>query len=802
MRTYAFLDRVERVLRYVTAAALVLIVSGGGFVSGALARVRETLPPPDKLASYRPSATTEIYSTERHKDGRVTHTLLARVCHEGQDRTPISLKDIPVWLQQATIAREDRRFPYHRGIDPKGLVRALWVNLPVFAKGGEYVQGGSTITQQLARAIWLSPEKTLTRKLREVLLAIELERRYSKDEILEMYLNEVNYGHGAYGVKRAAELYFGKEPKDLTLGECALLAGLPQRPSYYSPYNNPQAAKRRRRSVLEWMVHEGYITPRQAREADQEQIQSHLRPLRQPGVQSFEAPYFTRLVLRDLCDKLGSDIVYKGGLRIYTTLDIRVQRIADEELSRQVKALRAYGSLRSNFYQGAPIGQGALACVEVRTGRVLALCGGVGPFKTPQFYNRAHPGIYPWGRQPGSSFKPYLFAAALESGFGPESVVSGVESITIGDWHPVNYSPGQEHMWTLRGALAMSVNLVAVRLIQKVTVDKTIRYASRIMDIPESRFDRFRYYSLALGTANISPLEHASGFAVFANGGRRAKRTYVDRIEDYHGRVLFTSRPRLDQVIKPETAISMVSMLGSVVAWGTGRAAAAVGCPAGGKTGTTSDHRDVWWVGFTPDLCTAIWIGNDDNTPMPGASGGGWCAPVWARFTRRAIDILGCHGRFPEGAGVVGWRRAEGRHEQEEVTYAICEDSGGLATEECPHVKQVTRKRTDPKPPRCTLHGGRAKEPLEHEGATLEVVICVDSGLRASANCPNTETRRYAPGEAPGPVCTTHRGSTEGKAREETREPPPTSETSKQPPEPPAPPTVPSEGGAPPPNGT
>ncbi|MBM3499542.1 MAG: PBP1A family penicillin-binding protein [Armatimonadetes bacterium] len=791
MRTHRFHQRLGRTLRYANAIIIALTICGVGFVAGAVERIRETLPEPEKLASYRPSATTEIYSTERHADGKVEHTLLARVYE--QDRTPVPLKDIPDALKLATIAREDRRFPTHRGVDPKGLLRAARANLPVFAKGGEYVQGGSTITQQLARAIWLSPEKTMTRKLKEILLAIELERRYSKDEILEMYLNEVNYGHGAYGVKRAAEFYFGKQPKDLTLGECALLAGLPQRPSFYSPYVNPGKAKERRQSVLQWMVNEGYVSPREAREAGEEQIQSHLRPMRQPGVQAFEAPYFTRLVIRDLCDKLGSDIVYKGGLRVFTTLDMRVQRAADDELGKGIKSLRNYGSVRSNYRNGVPNGQGALACVEVRTGRVLALSGGVGPFRKRQFYNRAHPGIDPWGRQPGSSFKPYIFSAALETGFGPDSVVSGVESISIGGWHPVNYSRGQGHMWSLRGALAMSVNLVAIRLIQKITVDKAVRYASRLMDIPEARFDPHRYYSLALGTVNLSPLEQASGYAVFANGGRRAKRTYVDRIEDYRGNVLFTSKPRLEQVIKPETAVSMVSMLGGVISSGTGRQAGAVGCPAGGKTGTTSEHRDVWWVGFTPDLSAAVWIGNDDNTPMYGASGGGWCAPIWARFMRRAIDILGCNGQFPQGSGVTGWRRAEGPDEAEETAYSVCEDSGGLATENCPNVKQVKKKGPKPKP--CSVHGRPDDEPAPDDAGGREVTVCADSGLRAAAGCPNTVTRRFPPGEGPGGACSVHGASREPEPSREPEAPrePEAEPPAKAPPEPPPPPRPPTE---------
>ncbi|MGQ9732827.1 MAG: transglycosylase domain-containing protein, partial [Candidatus Zipacnadales bacterium] len=301
MRTRRFHERFARALRYFNACIVVLAVCGASFFAGAVERIRQTLPPPEKIAAYRPSATSELYSTERHKDGKVTHTLLARVHEEAEDRIPIALKDVPLALRQATIAGEDRRFPYHRGVDPWALARAFRANLPVFLRGGEYRQGGSTITQQLARAIWLSPEKTLMRKTKEILLALELERKYSKDEILEMYLNQAPYGHGCYGVRRAAQFYFGKEPKDLTLGQCALLAGLPRAPTALSPYNNPKAAKQRRHYVLQWMVREGYITPQQAQQADAEQIQIHLAGRKpQPGVTYYLCPDFTNTVIQDL----------------------------------------------------------------------------------------------------------------------------------------------------------------------------------------------------------------------------------------------------------------------------------------------------------------------------------------------------------------------------------------------------------------------------------------------------------------------------------------------------------------------
>ncbi len=787
MRTYGFIRRFGRILRYLNALILIAAVGGIGFVAGALGRIRESLPPAEQLASYRPSVTTEIYSTERHKDGSETHTLLARVYVE--DREPVALRDIPRELREATIAREDRRFPWHRGVDPKALARAVRANARAIIAGGPYVQGGSTITQQLARTIWLTREKTIMRKLREILLAVELERRYSKDEILEMYLNEVNYGHGAYGVRTAARVYFDKDLDELTLAQCALLAGLPKRPSYYSPFNNPQAARERRRSVLDWMVAEGYITPARAREADKEQIQANLTTLRQPGVMVLRAPYFANHVIHLLCQQLGTDLVKKGGLRVYTTLDWRLQRIADEELGKQVKSLRSRGNIRSVVVDGKPVGQGALACLEVRTGRVLAMSGGVGPFGEKQFYNRAHPGIRPWGRQPGSSFKPYIYATAFESGFDPNAWESGVESITVRNWHPVNYSRGQQHMWRLDDALAWSVNLVAIRLLRQVSVDKGVRYACRIIDIPESRFDGFRYLSLALGTANLSPLEQASGYAVFANGGRQVKRTFVDRIEDYRGNTLFIHRPNPRRVIKPETAVSMVQVLEKVITSGTGQRAAAVGCRAGGKTGTTQDGCDAWWIGFTPDLSAAVWVGNEDNTPMHGASGGGFCAPVWAKFMRRAVDTLGCRGEFPKGSGVVGWRQGKYEEKKEdERTITICEASGGLATPHCPDTKLIKLAKGKPEPPRCTIHTGPAEEPGpgEDSGGGVAVSICVQSGLRATPYCADTEMRLTARGQIPMP-CTVHkRPAGSGAPTEGPTEPPDEPEPPAEPPEEPS----------------
>jgi penicillin-binding protein 1A len=784
MRRKVRYPRVLRFFRTLNATVVVLASGTGGFVLGGLQSVRAVLPRDADLTKYRPLATTKIFSTERHKDGKVTYTLLARIAKE--DREPAPLHKIPRHLRNATIAIEDARFHYHRGVDPRGIVRAAWTNL----RYHRIVQGASTITQQLVRNVWLSQERTLDRKLKEILLALQVERKFSKDEILQMYLNEIYYGHGAYGVQAASQLFFGKDVSELTLGESALLAGLPRAPSRYSPYDHPQGCKKRRKVVLRKMLEAGYITSQQRDEADNEQIQMRLKPLRQPGVAALRAPYFTNLVIQQLCEdeNYGVDAVYKGGLRVYTTLDMRLQEIAERELTAQVEQLRKQRNI-----EGGLEGQGALACVDVHTGDVLAMVGGVGEYQDIQ-WNRAHPGPPKYGRQPGSSFKPYIFAAAFESGYGPSSVFSGGPiTIPLGPgmapWRPKNYSPGQGGDYALRRALAYSVNLVAVRVLREIGLDKARRYASRIINIPISRLRPV--WSLALGTSELSPLEQASGYAVFASGGLRADRRFIRTICDYNGDEIESRDSVLRQVLRRETAISMISVLGSVITMpgGTGYRARAVGCPAGGKTGTTQGDRDAWWVGFTPDLSCAVWVGNDSNKPMRRAAGGRFAAPVWASFMKQAIKVLGCEGEFPEGAGVKSSQSEEPEEEEEEEAeqeleqptlgldmpqpggrrVTLCTESGGLATRSCPVTREVTLGRGEALPPPCWIHGtqgspGTRPAPSTGPGPsprTATVTVCRQSGLLATPHCPDTEERTFPAGREPKARCNLHgRGPT------------------------------------------
>lgn len=759
--------RVRSISRFFVIVNTLLVVSAalvGGLLLGIFSEVRRALPAGDSLTSYRPRLATRIYSTERYPDGREEHTLLGRVYTE--DREPEELRNLPKFLRQATIAIEDRPFYKHHGVDPKGILRAAWVNL----RRGGISQGGSTITQQLARNMFLSQERTFARKLKEIILAAELERRFSKDEILEMYLNEVYYGHGAYGARRASRLYFGKEPAKLTLGECALLAGLPRSPIWYSPYKFPERARQRRRQVLTAMVSERYITRDEYKQADDEPVTKRLAALNEQGVTAFRAPYFTHLVIRMLCQMYGDKTVYEGGLDVFTTLDMRAQEIAEEELTKGVRSLRSNGSIR-----GGLVGQGALACVEVRTGNVISMVGGVGPYKQVQ-YNRAAPGVSPWGRQPGSSFKPYIWACALEHGYGPDSVFSGGPvSIPLGNgkyYSPKNYSPRQGGNFTLRNALAQSVNLVSVRLVRRLTIETVRRTAAEMLNIP---IDRLRpYYSIALGANELSPLEQATGYCVFASGGLRPANNYIRRITTDRGELILEQRPQLTRVITPETAVSMIAMLRNVITSGTGGRAASVGYPAGGKTGTTNSGRDVWWVGFTPDLSAAVWVGNDDNAPMPRGSGGGFCAPIWARFMRRTMDALQLKGEFPEGAGVTASKSGEAGDEEKKLDepqrVTICTASGGLATPYCPSTSERTVPKGGSLPSRCRTHGahgaaGPADEPGGEDssgGGGATVTVCAKSGLRAGASCAQTTERSFGPGQAPSGTCSSCGHSSHG----------------------------------------
>lgn len=605
-------------------AALVALAAAGTLAGVALAVLVSTLRAslPDLVTLYQPpSQATRVYAANGE--------LIASLYRE--NRAYVRLSEIPRVLQQAVVAIEDERFYQHRGVDPRAILRAAWRNLTRQA----VVEGGSTITQQLARNLFLSSRRTLDRKLQEMLLAVEIERRLTKDEILERYLNQVYFGNGAYGVEMASRLFFGKSVREVTLPEAALLAGVIQAPARYSPFENFEAAKRRQEVVLDRMVELGYVSRQQAEEAKKVPLRLTSGP-RNLGLVGVRAPYFVSYLLPYLVERYGEEAVYNGGLRVYTTLDTRLQALAQEVVARGVEEARRAG-LR--------VTQGALVAIEPGSGRILAMVGGV-DFQRSQF-NRA----WQARRQPGSAFKPFVYTAALEHGVSPERVLldSPVEYRIAGwgYWKPKNYDGTYWGPVSLRVALEQSRNVPAVRMLAELGPQAVIDTARR-MGI---RSPLQPNLSLALGTSEVTPLEMAAAFATLAAGGVYAEPVAITKVTDARGRVLEEVRPQRRLALRPEVAYLMTDLLRGVILRGTGRAADP-GRPAAGKTGTTDDYRNAWFVGYTPELAVAVWVGNDDNSPTNRVVGGSVPARLWARFVKRALA-----GRppaeFPVPEGVV-----------------------------------------------------------------------------------------------------------------------------------------------------
>lgn len=762
---------------YTEIIALVFLIIFLGVIGGTFVSVSRLLPSSSDIADYEPTEATKIISS----DG----VLLAEVFEENREVVP--LENIPKHLRNATIAIEDERFYRHVGVDLRGIARALYQNL----RTGRVVQGGSTLTQQLARNIYLTREKKLSRKLQEMVLAIQLERNYSKEEILELYLNQVYYGSGAYGVQTASKIYFGKDVKNLTLAECALLAGLPQKPSVFSPHVNLDAAVRRRNIVLDRMAELGYITVDQRDEAIAERVE--LVPLQPTGLAKYKAPWFVTYVIKELTKKYGEDLVYRGGLRVHTTLNYEMQQAAEKNLREQVARAR-----------DRHVTQGALVCIDPHTGYIKAMVGGVNPDFTKDQFNRAVQAK----RQPGSAFKAFVYTAAVDNGYGPDYRISNRPIIYKGKPWPKNYSRRQNaRSYTMRRAIAESINVCAVRMTETIGVDQVITYA-RLLGIKSPLEPT---YALALGASVVTPLELCSAYGVFAANGVRAEPMCIVRITesdgDRDGSIIEENHPLTRQVLSEQTAMTMSEMFRGVVVsrGGTGYAAARVP-NAHGKTGTTSEDRDAWFVGYTPELVAAVWVGNDDYSPMRNVWGGNVCAPAWAGFMLQALEI---HKRETqpktEPSRVLSrpddsrsYTR-EKRHdsgadtsEPGKVTVTICSDSGLIATAACPTTYEVSfdadsapvtvcpihRAESDERPPVAAPqprdteqtqpqpHGRAPTGPVRPgtPGVTSQYVtatICVDSGYIANPYCPETIPRQYRIDEAPTRVCRLHRPPSE-----------------------------------------
>jgi penicillin-binding protein 1A len=599
--------RRRRVVRGVLIGLLMLVLFGAGTVAGIVAAYARNLPDISRMADYQPASSTRIFA----RDG----SLLGSVYKENRVYVPISR--IPAIVREAFIANEDHNFYYHHGVDFEGIARAAIADVT-----HQEFQGASTITQQLARRLFLNDEISLSRKIQEALLAIEIERYYTKDEILERYLNVIYLGAGAYGVDAASHTYFGRSVDDVTLAQAAMLAGLVAAPSDYSPFTNFALARDRQRHVLDRMVDSGYITHAQADAAYNGPL--GLIAQRPPGLQGYRYPYFTTYAIAQLQRLFGNDAVEEGGLQVYTTLDPRMQQLAQSAVDWGVKTAGR---------EGINAHEAALVALRPSTGEILAMVGGTG-FTLQNQFNRA----WQAHRQPGSSFKIYVYTAAIDS---------GLTASTIMDDSPVSYAMGDGTQWspmddddrfmgpiTLRTALALSRNVVAVKLAERIGIDKVIDYAHRMGITSPLQAN----LSLALGSGVVTPLEHASGYATIADQGLHVDPTPFRVVKDSFGNVVLDDEyPQATDVVSAGTAFIVTSMLEDVIKHGTGYPNAIIGRPAAGKTGTTSDFRDAWFVGFTPDLVAAVWLGNDDYSRMNESYGGDIPARIWARFMKGAL---------------------------------------------------------------------------------------------------------------------------------------------------------------------
>ncbi len=687
---------------------------------------RAKMPDVTRLKNYNPSLVTTLYD----RKGEVAAEFYV------ERRILLKYEEIPDLMKKATIAIEDDKFFQHGGIDLMGIFRAAVVNL----KAGEVVQGGSTITQQVAKVIFLSRERTFARKIKEFLIALELEKNFTKEEILEIYLNQIYYGHGCYGVEAAAELYFDKHAKDLTLGEMALLAGLPKAPNGYSPFNNEKGALYRRGLVVKRMLDSRYITQEQAEEAAAQPLK-----LAQFRHTPNEIPYFAEHIRRYLYAKYGAERLYHQGLRVYTTLDPGWQRQAQQSLAAGIeeddrrigwrgpigfadpagngpdweklnpsmaktaedeyfakgKAYTAMvtkvsperitvavngvpGTIEQPFFAWAhpydpkedgrsfqpvadatrlmkrgdlievklldgirkgaltlmlhqtPSLQGALVSIDYTTGEIRSMVGGYDFEKSP--FNRAVQAL----RQPGSAFKPIVYSTAMDHGFTPASIVidspvtlEGAEEEQA--WKPANFANAFYGPTTIRTAVTESRNIVTIKVLDKIGIHRVTDFARQLGVTAPLQAD----LSLALGSSSVSLMELASAYGVIANRGQRFEPFAIRRIEDLDGQVLEERKQEPVQAMAEDTAYLMTNMMTGVVEEGTATAVRSLGVPTAGKTGTTNDYVDAWFIGFTSGVVTGVWIGRDQHEPIgKNEVGGRAAAPIWLNYMRTVIKDL------------------------------------------------------------------------------------------------------------------------------------------------------------------
>jgi penicillin-binding protein 1A len=580
------------------------------------------LPSVAALKDYRPSIATRVYDDHNEL---IDEFFL-------EDRKIIKYEDVPKVVIQAFVAAEDARFFHHRGFDMQSISRAFFKNLAA----GHIVQGGSTITQQVAKSLFLSSEKSYIRKIREAILAYKIDHYLTKEEILTLYLNHIYLGHGTYGIEAASQGYFGKSARYLTLSEAALLAGLPKAPSNYSPFLYMEKARQRQAYVLERMVEDRYISA-------QEKIQVLAAPVRLRSIRPKEkvAPYFIEHVRRYIQEKYGSDVLYKEGLEVYTTLNIPMQKAARDAVERGLQELDA----REGYTSGRV--QGALLCMEAKTGAIRAMVGGRDFGKSE--FNRAIQSK----RQPGSAFKPFIYTAAFDKGMTPVTKFVDAPIVyqdSAGNvWNPQNFDGKFLGPTTLRYALAHSRNVITIKVLQDLGLDYAIAYAHNMgISSPLGR-----NLSLALGTSVVTLQEMVRAYGVLANQGRKVTPFFIKKIVDRTGHNFEESQIKVEQVIDPRIAFLSTYVMQDVVEVGTGRRVKSIGRPVAAKTGTTDDVRDAWFIGYTPSLVTGVWVGFDQERSLGKQEvGGRAAAPIWLYFMEKAIQGTPVE-LFPVPEGIV-----------------------------------------------------------------------------------------------------------------------------------------------------
>ncbi|MBU0986372.1 MAG: penicillin-binding protein 1A [Proteobacteria bacterium] len=768
-----------RLVRWFALAMVFLSVAGLLAGIGAFFYLSENLPKISTLKDYHPPIITTVYSDDNRKIGEFYK----------ERRIVIPLSKMPKMLTEAFVAAEDARFYKHKGIDFLSIIRAFLKNI----EAGTIVQGGSTITQQVTKSFLLTPEKSYTRKIKEAILAYRIDKSFTKDEILFLYLNQIYLGHGAYGVEAASENYYGKSTQELNLAECALLAGLPQAPSRYSPFRHPERAKQRQIYVLNRMVTEGYITNIQATEAINQVLD--IKPRRNWYIE--EVPVYTEHVRRYIEKKYGADAIFREGLKIYTAVNIEMQKTAREQIEKGLRELdkrqgyrgplnhlkpeeiEAYAKELQSEYDVAPLEEGkivkgvvvavddndntvsvrlgnflgmigiedmrwarkpdpevsfyedrvnrpsevlqlgdvilvkvkgkidqtdvwsltldqapkvqaALMCLETETGLVKVMVGGR-DFHESQF-NRAIQSR----RQPGSAFKPIIYAAAIDKGYTPATMI--IDSPIVFEdterdftWKPKNYAEKFFGATLLREALAKSRNVVTIKILKDIGVDYAIEYARKLGITSNLNRD----LSIALGSSGVSLLELVTAYSVFANQGYLVEPCFITKIVDRDGNVIEELNPIGEKVIEKSTAYIVTSLLESVVKQGTGRRVRALNRPVAGKTGTTNNLYDAWFVGFTPRYVTGTWVGFDDESPLGKHETGSRAAsPIWLGFMKKVLQDKPVRAfQVPEGVVFSKIDTETGLlpiPESKKIIFE-CFKEGTVPTEHTPHPDSLTK---------------------------------------------------------------------------------------------------------------